>query len=60
MNDQKVTLSLNLVNGLMQYLGSRPYVEVADLILAVREQVTPQIQIPQAATSLGEQDTPVQ
>lgn len=59
MNDQKATLSLNLINGLMQYLGSRPYVEVADLILDIREQVTPQIQIPQAATA-PEQDTPVQ
>lgn len=60
MNDQKATLSLNLINGIMQYLGSRPYVEVADLILAIREQVTPQIQIPQAATPSTEQDTPVQ
>jgi hypothetical protein len=58
MEDKKIELSLGLVNGLMQYLGSRPYVEVADLILAIREQVTPQIQIPQAAQP--EQDTPVQ
>lgn len=47
MNDQKVQVSLNLVNGLLNYLGSRPYVEVADLILAIREQVTPQVQVPQ-------------
>ena len=60
MNDQKAELTLNLINGVMQYLGSRPYVEVADLILAIREQVTPQIQIPQAATPSTEQDTPVQ
>jgi hypothetical protein len=46
MNDQKAELTLNLINGLLQYLGSRPYMEVADLILAVREQVTPQIQVP--------------
>ena len=56
MNDQKVELSLSLVNGMMQYLGTRPYVEVADLILATREQVTPQIQVP----TPKEQDTPVQ
>lgn len=56
MNDQKAELTLNLINGLMQYLGSRPYVEVADLILAIREQVTPQIQIP----TPKEQDAPVQ
>ena len=45
MNDQKVQVTLNLVNGLLNYLGSRPYVEVADLILAIREQVTPQVQV---------------
>ena len=47
MNDQKVQVTLNLVNGLLNYLGSRPYVEVADLIMAIREQVTPQVQVPQ-------------
>jgi hypothetical protein len=47
MNDQKVQVTINLVNGLLGYLGSRPYVEVADLILAIREQVTPQVQVPQ-------------
>ena len=46
MNDQKVEITLNLVNGLLGYLGSRPYVEVADLILAIREQVTSQVQVP--------------
>lgn len=59
MQDQKVEVTLNLVNGLMNYLGSRPYVEVADLIMAIREQVTPQIQVPTPATTV-EQDTPVQ
>lgn len=57
MQDQKVEVTLNLVNGLMNYLGSRPYVEVADLIMAIREQVTPQIQVPTPAV---EQETPVQ
>ena len=56
MQDQKVEVTLNLVNGLLNYLGSRPYVEVADMILAIREQVTPQIQVP----TPKEQDTPVQ
>lgn len=58
MNDQKVEMSLNLVQGLMNYLGSRPFVEVADLIMAIREQVTPQIQVPVPAKT--EQDAPVQ
>jgi hypothetical protein len=47
MNDQKVQVTINLVNGLLGYLGSRPYVEVADLILAIREQVTPQLPVPE-------------
>jgi len=58
--DQKVEVTLNLVNGLLNYLGSRPFVEVADLIMAVREQVTPQIQVPTPSTIPAEQDTPVQ
>lgn len=54
MKDQKVEVSLSLVNGILQYLGSRPFVEVADLIMAIREQVTPQIQVP------APEETPVQ
>ena len=52
----KLILSTQLVNGVIGYLGSRPYEEVADLILAVREQVTPQIQVP----TPQEQEAPVQ
>lgn len=54
MNDQKVQVTLNLVNGLLGYLGSRPYVEVADLILALREQVQPQVQVPQIEAEAAE------
>jgi hypothetical protein len=35
---EKVTLSTQLVNGIMQYLGNRPYVEVANLITAVQQE----------------------
>ena len=48
MNDQKIELSLSLVNGILQYLGSRPYGEVFNLVNAIHEQATPQIQVPQA------------
>ena len=57
MNDQKVEVTLGLINGLMQYLGSRPFVEVADIIMAIREQVTPQIKVP---APQEEPETPVQ
>ena len=47
MNDQKIELTLGLINGLLQYLGSRPYAEVEGLIGAIREQATPQVQVPE-------------
>ena len=35
---EKVTLSTQLVNSVMQYLGNRPYVEVANLIIALQQE----------------------
>ena len=55
MNEQKVQVTLNLVNGLLGYLGSRPYVEVADLVMALREQVQPQLQVPKIEAPASEQ-----
>lgn len=49
MNDQKVELSLNLVNGILGYLGTRPYQESFQLIQAIQEQVIPQLPMPAAA-----------
>lgn len=46
MNDQKIELSLPLINGILQYLGSRPYGEVFQLVNAIHEQATPQIKVP--------------
>jgi len=40
MNDQKVQLTLALVNGVIQYLGTRPYAEVFPLIAALQEQAS--------------------
>ena len=48
MNDKKIELTLGLVNALMQYLGTRPYADVADMIQAIREQAIPQVPIPEA------------
>jgi hypothetical protein len=47
-NDKKIELTLGLVNALMQYLGTRPYADVADMIQAIREQAIPQVPIPEA------------
>lgn len=48
MNDQKVEVSLSLVNGILGYLGTRPYQESFQLIQAIQEQVIPQLPMPEA------------
>lgn len=49
MNENKIELTLGLVNAILQYLGTRPYAEVADMIQAIREQAIPQVPVPQEA-----------
>jgi hypothetical protein len=49
MNEQNITLSLNLVNGVLQYLGTRPYGEVFQMVQAIQEQAIPQIKVPEVA-----------
>lgn len=46
MNDTKITLSLNLINGVLQYLGTRPYQEVFPLVQEIQAQAIPQIPVP--------------
>lgn len=64
MNEQEmlkteITLKLPLgaVNGILQALGAQPYVQVADLVQAIREQTIPQLPVPAEAKA---EDTPVQ
>lgn len=56
MNEQNINLSLGLVNGVLQYLGTRPYGEVFQLVQAIQEQAIPQIPVPEASP----EETPVQ
>jgi len=35
---EKITLSTNLVNAILQYLGTRPYTEVFQIIEAVQKE----------------------
>jgi hypothetical protein len=35
---EKITLSTNLVNAILQYLGSRPYTEVFPLVEAIQKE----------------------
>jgi hypothetical protein len=48
-NDKKIELSLNLVNGILQYLGTRPYSEVFPLVQEIQAQAIPQVPMPEAA-----------
>ncbi len=43
MNDQKIEITLSLLNGVLQYLGSRPYGEVFQLVQAIQAQAAPQV-----------------
>jgi hypothetical protein len=46
MNDTKIELTLPLVNAVLQYLGTRPYQEVFQIVQAIQEQATPQVPVP--------------
>lgn len=46
MNDTKIELTLNLVNGILQYLGTRPYAEVFPIVQEIQAQAVPQIPVP--------------
>jgi hypothetical protein len=46
-NETPITLTLGLINGILQYLGTRPYQEVFPLIQAIQEQATPQVPVPE-------------
>ena len=52
MNELK--LPVELVNAIMQYLGSRPFVEVVGLIQAVQQEAAKQGAQPEAAPGLTE------
>jgi hypothetical protein len=45
----EIKLSTNLVNAIMQYLGSKPFTEVAQLIQAVQQEASQQGAQPVAA-----------
>jgi hypothetical protein len=49
MNDQKIELTLALLNSVLAYLGTKPYQETFQIIQAIQEQAIPQMPIPAAA-----------
>jgi len=46
---EKVTLSTQLVNAILQYLGQRPFVEVSNLINGIQQEAQGQFPAPEAA-----------
>lgn len=47
--NEEVKISLQLVNGILQYLGTRPYGEVFQIVNAIHGEVQPQIPMPEMA-----------
>jgi hypothetical protein len=45
MEDVKIQLNLALINGILGYLGTRPYGEVFQLIQSIQEQAGPQVPV---------------
>lgn len=45
----EIKLKVDLVNAVLQYLGSRPFVEVAGLIQVIQQQAAEQGAVPMAA-----------
>ena len=48
---EKMTLSTNLVNAVLQYLGNQPYVQVAGLINSIQQEAQAQGLKPVAETN---------
>lgn len=46
--ENKIALSVELVNGILNYLGTKPFVEVAPLIGKLHEEAKGQVQAPEA------------
>jgi hypothetical protein len=44
-----ISLTLSLVNGILQYLGTRPYAEVFPLVQEIQAQAMPQVPTPNPA-----------
>ena len=47
--NEEVKVSLQLVNGILQYLGTKPYGEVFQIVNAIHGEVQPQIPMPEMA-----------
>jgi hypothetical protein len=48
---ETIKLPLNLMNAVLQYLGTRPFVEVAQLIQAIQKEAAEQLPPPEDKAS---------
>lgn len=49
--NEEVRVSLQLMNGVLNYLGTKPYGEVFQIVNAIHGEVQPQIQMPDMANT---------
>ena len=58
----RFVLSTNLVSALIQYLGTKPYNEVAPMLNGIHSQIAPQLPPPEPeeSASAGEAEQPIQ
>ena len=49
--NEDVKVSLQLVNGILQYLGNRPCGEVLHIVNAIHGEVQPQLKVPDMAST---------
>ena len=57
MQDTPITLTLGLINGLLGYLGTRPFAEVNQIIQAIQEQAGPQVPVEQPKAEAAKDET---
>lgn len=55
---EKLTLSINLINGILQYLDTRPHSEVRRLIDSIQQEAQQAAQAAQTAQSAAEEPKP--
>ena len=60
MEDIKIELKLSLINGVLGYLGTRPYGEVFQLVQAIQEQAGPQVPVQAPQEAIDENSTSLQ
>lgn len=54
--ETKIELTLGLVNGVLQYLGTRPYGEVFQIVQEIQTQAGPQVPTPKPAEKTSATD----